>query len=104
MSLANHGKIIIASDMETVIEMANISAPEHLEVATKEPLLCCLICVMPVRSLGAYSPGFGDYGGTEPHSAHRRYRPFLLSSECGDVYEENKYHCLYAGRLDCCGQ
>ena len=27
LSLANHGKIIIASDMETVIEMANISAP-----------------------------------------------------------------------------
>lgn len=37
LSLANHGKIIIASDMETVIEMANISAPEHLEVMTKEP-------------------------------------------------------------------
>lgn len=103
LSLANHGKIIIASDMETVIEMANISAPEHLEVMTKEPF-----ALLPyLRNAGAIFFGrlfTGAFGRllcrTEPHSAYRPALPFLLSSECGDVYEENKYHCLYAGRLD----
>ena len=62
-ALANYGKIILASDMATVIEMANISAPEHLEVMTKAPFE-----VLPyIRNAGAiflgqYSPEpLGDY-------------------------------------------
>ena len=105
LSLANHGKIIIASDMETVIEMANISAPEHLEVMTKEPF-----ALLPyLRNAGAifWALIHRSFGRllcrTEPHSAYRRHCPFLLSSECGDVYEENKYHCLYAGALNAVG-
>lgn len=63
LSLANHGKIIIASDMETVIEMANISAPEHLEVMTKEPsALLPYLRNAGAIFLGAYSPEpLGDY-------------------------------------------
>lgn len=63
LSLANHGKIIIASDMETVIEMANISAPEHLEVMTKEPFaLLPYLRNAGAIFLGAYSPEpLGDY-------------------------------------------
>lgn len=62
-SLAQAGKIILAKDLETVIEMANLSAPEHLEIMTKEPF-----AVMPyIRNAGAiflgrYSPEpLGDY-------------------------------------------
>lgn len=106
LSLANHGKIIIASDMETVIEMANISAPEHLEVMTKEPF--ALLPYLRKRCdlfgrlfTGAFGRLLRRPNHILPTGGHC---PFLLSSECGDVYEENKYHCLYAGRLDCCGQ
>jgi histidinol dehydrogenase len=62
-ALAQQGKIIVAKDMETVIEMANLSAPEHLEINTKEPF-----AILPyIRNagsifLGQYSPEpLGDY-------------------------------------------
>ena len=62
-SLQQAGKIILAKDMPTVIEMANLSAPEHLEIMTKAPFE-----IMPyIRNagamfLGAYSPEpLGDY-------------------------------------------
>ena len=63
LSLANQGKIIVAKDMETVIEMANLSAPEHLEVITKEPFaLLPYIRNAGAIFLGAYSPEpLGDY-------------------------------------------
>ncbi|WP_298563233.1 histidinol dehydrogenase [uncultured Phascolarctobacterium sp.] len=63
LSLTNHGRIIVASDMETVIEMANISAPEHLEVMTKEPFaLLPYLRNAGAIFLGAYSPEpLGDY-------------------------------------------
>ncbi len=63
VSLEQAGKIILAKDMDTVIEMANLSAPEHLEIMTKAPFE-----IMPyIRNagamfLGAYSPEpLGDY-------------------------------------------
>lgn len=62
-ALASLGKIVLAKDMPTVIEMANISAPEHLEVMTKSPFE-----VLPfIRNAGAiflgkHSPEpLGDY-------------------------------------------
>ncbi|MCH3913786.1 MAG: histidinol dehydrogenase [Acidaminococcaceae bacterium] len=62
-ALAQQGKIIVAKDLDTVIEMANLSAPEHLEINTKEPF-----AVLPfIRNagsifLGQYSPEpLGDY-------------------------------------------
>ncbi len=62
-SLAQNGKIILARDMATVVEMANMSAPEHLEIMTKAPFE-----IMPyIRNagamfLGSYSPEpLGDY-------------------------------------------
>lgn len=63
ISLANHGRIIVASDMETVIEMANLSAPEHLEVMTKAPFeLLPYLRNAGAIFLGAYSPEpLGDY-------------------------------------------
>ena len=62
-ALASLGKIVLAKDMETVIEMANISAPEHLEVMTQSPFE-----VLPfIRNAGAIFLGknspepLGDY-------------------------------------------
>jgi len=36
-SIENHGKIIIAEDLETVMELANALAPEHLELCVEQP-------------------------------------------------------------------
>jgi histidinol dehydrogenase len=62
-SLAAQGKIILAKDMETVVEMANLSAPEHMEINTKEPFaLVPYIRNAGAIFLGAYSPEpLGDY-------------------------------------------
>ena len=62
-ALAKQGKIIVAKDMETVIEMANLSAPEHLEINTKEPFtILPYIHNAGAIFLGAYSPEpLGDY-------------------------------------------
>jgi histidinol dehydrogenase len=62
-SLAKQGKIIVAKDMDTVIAMANLSAPEHLEINTKEPfVLLPYIHNAGAIFLGAYSPEpLGDY-------------------------------------------
>ena len=63
LSLANQGKIIVAKDMETVIEMANLSAPEHLEVAMREPFaLLPKLRHAGAIFLGNYTPEpLGDY-------------------------------------------
>ena len=62
-ALAQSGKVDQAEDMDTVIEMANISAPQHMEIMTKAPFE-----IMPyIRNAGAiflgqYSPEpLGDY-------------------------------------------
>ena len=67
-ALANYGKIILASDMATVIEMANISAPEHLEVMTKAPFeILPYIRNAGAIFLGQYSPEpLGDYYAVPP--------------------------------------
>ena len=62
-ALAKQGKIIIAKDMDKVVEMANLSAPEHMEINTKEPFaLLPYIRNAGAIFLGAYSPEpLGDY-------------------------------------------
>lgn len=62
-SLQNMGKVILAKDMDTVVAMSNISAPEHLEVMTKEPFrLLPLLRNCGALFLGQDSPEpLGDY-------------------------------------------
>jgi len=62
-SLERQGRIIVTSDMETAVELANLSAPEHLEVITHEPFaLLPFIRNAGAIFLGAYSPEpLGDY-------------------------------------------
>lgn len=62
-SLAGQGKIILADSMDTVLEMANLSAPEHLEIMTKAPFeLLPFVRNAGAIFLGAYSPEpLGDY-------------------------------------------
>ena len=62
-SLAQTGNIILAKDMDTVVQMANLSAPEHMEIMTEN----AFSLVPRIRNagaifLGAYSPEpLGDY-------------------------------------------
>jgi histidinol dehydrogenase len=63
VSIANNGLIIITDNIMEAMELANLSAPEHLEILTAEPFT-----MLPhVRHagavfLGAYSPEpLGDY-------------------------------------------
>lgn len=62
-SLAGQGKVILADSMDKVVEMANMSAPEHLEVMTQAPFeLLPFIRNAGAVFLGAYSPEpLGDY-------------------------------------------
>jgi histidinol dehydrogenase len=62
-SLQSQGKIILAADLDKVVEMANISAPEHLEIMTKSPFtLLPKLRNAGALFLGAYSPEpLGDY-------------------------------------------
>ena len=62
-SLRTMGKIILANNMETVVAMANLSAPEHLEVMTKAPFqLMPLLHNCGAMFLGTDSPEpLGDY-------------------------------------------
>jgi len=62
-SLKAMGKIILAKNMETVVEMANLSAPEHLEVMTRAPFqLMPLLHNCGAMFLGTDSPEpLGDY-------------------------------------------
>ncbi len=62
-SLVQAGKIVLAKDLDTVIEMSNMSAPEHLEIMTQDPF-----AVLPyIRNAGAVFLGknspepLGDY-------------------------------------------
>lgn len=63
VSLEGQGKVILADSMETVVAMANMSAPEHLEIMTKAPFeLLPFIRNAGAIFLGAYSPEpLGDY-------------------------------------------
>lgn len=63
VSLEGKGKVILADSMETVVAMANMSAPEHLEIMTKAPFeLLPFIRNAGAIFLGAYSPEpLGDY-------------------------------------------
>lgn len=62
-SLKGQGKIVLAKDLATVVEMANISAPEHMEIMTRAPFeLLPYVRNAGAIFLGAYSPEpLGDY-------------------------------------------
>ncbi len=62
-SLDNNGLIIVADDIMQAVEFANVSAPEHMELLTKEPFkLLPYVRHAGAVFLGAYSPEpLGDY-------------------------------------------
>ena len=62
-AIANNGLIVIAGDMLAAVELANIAAPEHMEVITEQPFqLLPYIKNAGAVFLGAYSPEpLGDY-------------------------------------------
>ena len=62
-SLDKNGLIIVAEDIMQAIELANVSAPEHMEILTREPFqLLPYVRHAGAVFLGAYSPEpLGDY-------------------------------------------
>ena len=62
-SIERQGLIVVAKDAEAAVEMANLSAPEHLEVAMREPFaLLPKLRHAGAIFLGNYSPEpLGDY-------------------------------------------
>lgn len=62
-SIENNGLIVIAEDIMEALEYANISAPEHMELLTKQPFeLLPYVRHAGAVFLGAYSPEpLGDY-------------------------------------------
>ena len=62
-SIRKNGLIIVAKDLMQAMELANLSAPEHLELLTKEPFsLLPYVRHAGAVFLGAYSPEpLGDY-------------------------------------------
>lgn len=62
-SLDRNGMIIITEDIMQAVELANVSAPEHMEVLTEQPFqLLPYIRHAGAVFLGAYSPEpLGDY-------------------------------------------
>lgn len=62
-SLDKNGLIIVAEDIMQAVEFANVSAPEHMELLTKEPFkLLPYVRHAGAVFLGAYSPEpLGDY-------------------------------------------
>ena len=62
-SLDKNGHIIVTENIEQSIRLANISAPEHIELLTKDPfhILPKIKCAGAIF-LGSYSPEpLGDY-------------------------------------------
>lgn len=62
-SIERNGLIIVAADIFKAMELANVSAPEHLEILTEEPFrLLPYVRHAGAVFLGAYSPEpLGDY-------------------------------------------
>ncbi len=62
-ALAGQGKLILAADTAAMVELANLSAPEHLELMTADPFaLLPYIRNAGAVFLGRYSPEpLGDY-------------------------------------------
>lgn len=62
-ALARNGLIIVVKDMQEAMKLANISAPEHLEIITADPFqLLPYVRNAGAVFLGAYSPEpLGDY-------------------------------------------
>lgn len=62
-SIKNNGCIVVAEDMEQAIFLANTSAPEHIEILTKDPFyILSKIKSAGAIFLGEYSPEpLGDY-------------------------------------------
>ena len=63
LSLTGQGRIIIVKDLDAAVKIANLYAPEHLEVATRAPFaLLPYLRHAGAIFLGQYSPEpLGDY-------------------------------------------
>ena len=68
-SIEKNGLIVVANDIMQAMELANVSAPEHMEILTEEPFaLLPYVRHAGAVFLGAYSPEpLGDYFAGPDH-------------------------------------
>ena len=89
-SIRNNGLIILTDGrMETALEIANLVAPEHLELCVDEPM----------QYLGLVRNGTAGrlYGRTEPYPAHRRLGTLLIAALGGRLHDRLPVYLLYPG-------
>ena len=101
-SLSDQCRLFVVESLDEAIKVANDIAPEHLELAVKEPQACA----EQIRNAGAiflghYTPrGVGDYlagpNHVLPTSGTARF-----SSPLGvyDFRKKNQYHVLFSWKL-----
>ena len=95
-SIRNNGLIILTDGrMETALEIANLVAPEHLELCVDEPPCpqCRFHFPRPLE------PGTAGrlYGRTEPYPAHRRLGALLVAALGGRLHDRLPVYLLYPG-------
>ena len=99
VSVAGYGCAIVFEDLEEACKMADMVAPEHLEVMTAAPLSCCHICIMQARSssAGMRPSRWETMAGPCPSRRPQVQRGFLAAFD-GHVPEENQHHRIHARR------
>jgi histidinol dehydrogenase len=68
-ALADYGFVITCKTVDEVVELANVFAPEHLEIITRNPMkIADRITSAGVILIGPYSPvSLSDYGSGTNH-------------------------------------
>lgn len=97
VSIDNNSKIIVADDLETVIEISNEIAPEHLEICLEDPFKW-LDKVKNAGSvfLGNYTPeAMGDYYAGPNHTLPTSGTAKFSSPLSVDDFIKKSQYCYY---------
>ena len=97
-SLERNGRIILTENLMQAMELANYSAPEHMEILTENPFsLLPYVRHAGAVFLGAYSPEpLGDYFAGPNHVLPTGGTARLLFCiEYRNIYETYKYNFIY---------
>ena len=95
-TLRSGGAIVLVDGPEQAMDVANIVAPEHLELMTADPAaLVPLVRHAGAVFCGHFAPAaVGDYvAGRQPRAAHRPHRPVLVAP-CGWPTSRSTLHVV----------
>lgn len=94
-SFANFGAVIVCDSLDRCVELADVIAPEHLELCTAEPR-----ALLPkVKNAGAVFLGHWAPGASgrllcraRPRPAYLGHRAVFLAAVCGQLLEDDERH------------